>query len=110
MSGLYHLEDNRWRWMARRGVVLLKSPAEAQPLRGGVRDPRPVARAAHRTAAGRPRGGGPDLRRPGHLHAGIPARCAPAGASATVEIVADKSFSVAGDRRELSIIVTGVGF
>ena len=33
-----------------------------------------------------------------------------AGPGATVEIVADNAFSVAGDRRELSIIVTGLGF
>ena len=109
VTGFHALESGRWRWMARRGVALLKSPADAKRLR--VEFVIPDASPARRVellldgtaVAAR------SYARPGsYTLESEPVRAA--GAGATVEIVADNSFSVAGDRRELSIIVTGVGF
>lgn len=109
VTGLYSLEGGRWRWMARRGVVLLKSPESPKRLEVEftIPGPSPARRldvlldgqpVASRTFAG-----------PGsYTLASEPLR--PAGAGATVTLITDRSFSVAGDRRELSIIVTGIGF
>ena len=109
MTGFHALESGRWRWMARRGVALLKSPAERETAAGGVRNSGRLARAAGGVAAGRAAVAARSYARPGsYTLESEPVRAA--GAGATVEIVADNSFSVAGDRRELSIIVTGVGF
>jgi hypothetical protein len=109
VAGLYNLENNRWRWMAKRGVVLLKSPAAAAPLVAEFVIPEPSpARGLEmqvdgRTVAARacPGPGSYTLESP-------PLR--PEAPSVTVTLIADKVFSVAGDRRELSVILTGVGF
>ena len=109
VTGLYSLEDNRWRWMARRGVVLLKSPAEPKALvvEFVIPGPSPARRLEvqldGRTVAAQayPGPGSYTLESPPVM---------PAAAGATVTLVADKAFSVAGDRRELSVIVTGIGF
>lgn len=109
VTGFHALEGGRWRWMAVRGVALLKSPAEPRRLR--VEFTIPAASPARRVellldgraVAARSCAG------PGsYVLESEPVRAA--GAGATVEIVADNSFSVPGDRRQLSLIVTGVGF
>lgn len=109
ITGLHALEEGRWRWMERRAVVLLNSPD--QPRRLAVEftipGPSPVRRMEirldGRVVASESYGG------PGsYTLVSEPLR--PEGASATVTLVTDRWFSVAGDRRELSVIVTGVGF
>ena len=109
VTGFYGLEDNRWRWMAQRGVVLLKSPAAAAPLSVEFLVPNasPARRleiqVEGRTVAERncPGPGTYKVTSP-PLHPETP--------SVTVTLVADRAFSVAGDRRELSVIITGLGF
>jgi hypothetical protein len=109
VSGIYDLEDHRFRWMSRSAVVALKSPASALPLRVefGIPDNAPGRRLTLRldgreVASELYRGpGGYTLTTP-PLH--------PAGASTTVQIEVDRAFSVAGDRRELGIVLTAVGF
>lgn len=109
VTGLYGLEGERWRWMGRRGVVLLKSPEIPKRLQVEftIPGPSPARRVEvlldGRTVAAQTYAG------PGsYTLASEPLR--PAGPGATVTLVTDKSFSVAGDRRELSIIVSGIGF
>lgn len=108
VAGLYKLEGS-WRWMARQGIVLLKSPAEARPLEAEftIPDASPARRITllldGRVVASQ------TYPHPGRYKlASEP--LLPATPGVTVTLEADKSFSVAGDRRELSIIVTGIGF
>lgn len=109
ITGLYGLEDGRWRWMAQRGVVLLKSPAGPRRLEVEFTIPGPSpARRVEMQLDGRVVAS-QEYAAPGSYKlASEPLQ--PAGASATVTLVTDQAFSVAGDRRELSIIVTGIGF
>ncbi|HYW41388.1 MAG TPA: hypothetical protein VE959_00945 [Bryobacteraceae bacterium] len=109
VSGIYDLEDNSFRWMSRSGVVALKSPAEAAPLRAVFRIPdNAPARKVTVLLDGREIAsqtyaapGAYELETP-------PAR--PAGPSATVEIDIDRTFHAPPDSRDLGIVLTGLGF
>jgi hypothetical protein len=109
VSGIFSLEDHRFRWMSRTAVVALKSPPAALPLRATFTIP-PQARARRVTLLldGRevasqtyPAPGTYTLESP-------PVR--PAGAAAMVEIAIDQTFFAPGDSRELGIVLTGAGF
>ncbi|MBI1786224.1 MAG: hypothetical protein HYR60_01570 [Acidobacteria bacterium] len=97
------------RWTGARAAILLKSPAGAKRLRVRffIHDRAPARRvtllvdgaeAASQTYPG-----------PGSYTLESPPR-QPAGASATLTVVVDKTFSVAGDRRELGVILMEAGF
>jgi hypothetical protein len=106
VSGVYQLEGgNAWRWMSGRAVILLKKPARPGRLRASI--------SIHDTAP---------ARRVTLLLDGVqvadqtypaPGRyvleSGPVSGS-VVTIVADKTFSVPGDSRELGIILSEVGF
>ena len=109
VGGLFSLEDNRFRWMSRSGLVALANPPAALPLRAAFTIP-PQARARRVTLLldGRevasqtyPAPGTYTLESP-------PLRAA--GAVAMVEIAIDQTFFAPGDSRELGIVLTGVGF
>jgi len=109
VSGIYALEDNRYRWMARAAVVALSSPLAALPLRATFTIP-PQARA-RRVALlldGR------QVVSQAYAAAGTytlespPVRAA--GAVAIAEIAVDQTFFAPPDSRELGIVLTGVGF
>ena len=109
VSGIFSLEDNRFRWMSRSATVALASPAAALPLRALFTIP-PQARARRVTLLldGRevasqtyPVPGTYTLESP-------PMRAA--GAVATVEITIDETFFAPGDSRELGMVLTSVGF
>jgi hypothetical protein len=109
VSGIYSLEDHRYRWMSRTAVVALNSPSAALPLRATFTIP-PQARARRVTLLldGRevasqtyPAPGTYTLESP-------PVRAA--GAVAIAEIAIDQTFFAPGDSRELGIVLTGVGF
>jgi hypothetical protein len=109
VSGIYSLEDHRFRWMSRAAVVALKSPQAALPLRVTFTIP-PQARARRvallldgREVASQtyPAPGTYTLESP-------PVRAA--GAVAMVEIAIDQTFFAPPDSRELGIVLTGVGF
>jgi hypothetical protein len=109
VSGIFSLEDNRFRWMSRSAVVALASPPAALPLRATFTIP-PQAHARRVTLLldGRqvasqtyPAPGTYTLESP-------PVR--PAGATAMVEIAIDQTFFAPPDSRELGIVLTGVGF
>jgi hypothetical protein len=109
VTGLYGLEGGRWRWMAQRAVVLVKSPESAKRLEVEFTIPGPSpARRMEIQLDGRPVASQTYSGPGSYTLASAPLR--PEGASATVTLLTDKSFSVPGDRRELSVIVTGVGF
>ncbi|MGI8741829.1 MAG: ArnT family glycosyltransferase [Bryobacteraceae bacterium] len=109
VSGIYDLENGKSRWMGGTGVVLLKSPAQPEPLSiSFFIPPQATARqvrvlidgqlAAQQSFAG---GGAYTLKTP-------PMR--PSGPSAMITITADKTFSVPGDQRELGIVLIEAGF
>ena len=106
VSGVYELEQNKSRWMAGQAVILLKSPAEARPLRVILYTPNPrrveVALDGRQVA-------GQTIDKPGIYTLEAPAQRS-AGAVATVTITVDKTVTVPGDRRELGVVLMGVGF
>ena len=109
VSGVYDLEDNRYRWMSGRGVLLLKAPQQPMPIQVQLYIPdNAPARIVTLSLDDRP------LReikydRPGsYTITTDPIQ--PAGGTATLNIAVDKTFSVPGDGRELGIILTGAGF
>ena len=109
VSGIYDLEDHRFRWMAKSAVVMLKSPPAAQPLHvefsipGNAPARRITLRLDGRDVASQTFPG------PGAYSLATPP-IAPARTSATLQIDLDQSFSVPGDRRDLGIVLTAVGF
>jgi hypothetical protein len=106
VSGIYALEDDRYRWMAARAVVALKSPAEPRPLRVEFSIPDPAA-ARHvallldgrEVAAATYDGPGQyALTSAGPLQGSI------------VEVVVDRTFRAPPDARDLGIVLDAVGF
>jgi 4-amino-4-deoxy-L-arabinose transferase-like glycosyltransferase len=108
-SGIYKLEENRYRWAGGRAVVLLKSPAEPMPLSVTFYIPpaapaRQVAlwldgvRLAERTYPA-----------PGLYTLATPP-VAPGRPTASAAFTVDKTFSPPGDQRVLGAILSGIGF
>jgi hypothetical protein len=109
VSGIYGLEDGRWRWMSGRAVILLKRPEGAPVFELDLNIP-PSAPARRVTVA---IGGVEILQKtlaaPGSytLTSGaVPASAGPA----IVTITVDKTFFAPGDNRELGVILNGAGF
>jgi hypothetical protein len=108
VTGIFGLEGNS-RWMSRSAVVALKSPASAQPLRVNFFIPEnsPARRVSvlvdgQEVAAKTFAAPGPyTLESP-------PVK--PAGATATVQIDLDKTFTAPPDQRELGVVLTSVGW
>jgi hypothetical protein len=109
VSGLYDVEGGAWRWMSASALVLLKSPAQPLPIKAvfTIPDPAP-ARHIELLLDGRvvasqtySAAGTYTLKSPPQL---------PSGTSATVTLTLDRTFSVPGDRRELGMVVSGIGF
>jgi hypothetical protein len=109
VSGIDSLEDNRFRWMAGRAVVLLKRPDTALPLElelfiPDVAPARKVSVTIDGLSAAEATYPSPGAYR----LVSIPQ---PAGTGAvTVVIEVDRTFSVPGDHRALGVILSGVGF
>jgi len=109
VSGLYALEDNRFRWMAGTAVILVKAPEKPLPLRATFTIPA-AAPARHvrilldgRVVAEKTYTG------PGTYTL----ESAPEGtaaSSATLSIEVDRTYRAPGDSRDLGIVLTGAGF
>jgi len=109
VSGLYSLEENKWRWTGQRAVMLVKPPAGTAPLAAEIYIPdsapgRTVVMRLNGVEVARKTFAGPDSYR---LESGP---VSAAGDSATVELSIDRDFSAPGDNRKLGFILTGVGF
>jgi len=109
LSGVYQLEEGRFRWMGRRAVILLKSPSEPAPLEVLVYLPEkaPARRlwvelndelVLERELAG------------AGVHALVSPAVAPRGPVARLVLTVDRTFWVPGDHRELGVIVSAAGF
>jgi hypothetical protein len=109
VSGVYQLEEGRWRWMSERAVVLLKRPAAPLPLQVVfyISDQAPARRVSVEVE-GQPVAE-QTYSRPG-TYTLVSAPRAVTGDTATVTISVDKTFMAAGDHRRLGIILSAVGF
>lgn len=109
VSGIDKLEDQRYRWMGRRGVLLLKSPGIETPLLVDLYIPdtapgREITVTLDGALLVRQR-----YDKPGPYKLQTkPIR--PAGQSASLTIEIDKTYSVHGDQRILGLILVGAGF
>ena len=108
-SGIYQLEENRYRWTAGRAVVLLKPPARPAPLSVTffLSPATPARRVAlwldgvlliERTYAA-----------PG-LYTLVSPPVLPKQPAASAAFTVDKTFSPPGDQRVLGVILSGIGF
>ncbi len=110
VSGVFPLEDGRWRWTGERAVLLLKAPAT--PSRLAVRlylPPQSPARQVtlqvdSRTVAHA------NYTRDGIYTLESSTPLILHGDSASVEISVERTFSPPGDRRRLGLILQQVGF
>lgn len=109
VSGVYSVEEGRWRWSSPRAVFLLKSPPGVTPVRVNLYIPE--------TAPGRRitielNGAVIDQRTlPGPGVAEIvTSPQAPGATTATLAVSIDRGFSSPGDGRTLGFILTGAGF
>jgi hypothetical protein len=109
VSGVYQLENGQWRWMGQTAVIMLKPPAQPSPLevRFTIPDQAParhvVVELNNRQVASQ------TYPTPGSYTLSS-AALKPDGASATIIITIDKTFSVPGDHRQLGIVLSEVGF
>jgi hypothetical protein len=109
ISGLYELEGGAWRWTAGSAAVLLKSPPHPLPVEAvfSIPEAAPARRVRllldGREIVSQTYGG------PGAYTLKSPPQ-SPTGASATVTLAIDRTFSVPGDHRELGIVVSAIGF
>ena len=109
VSGVYQLESGQWRWMSQTAVILLKPPAQAAPLvvRFTIPDPAPARRVT--LELNNQRVASQTYASPGAYTLSSPP-LRPSGASATLTITVDRTFSVPGDHRQLGIILSEAGF
>jgi hypothetical protein len=108
-SGIYKLEENRYRWGSGRAVVLLKSPREAMAL--SVTFYIPPAAPARRVALWLD---GTTVAEqtyavPG-LYTLVSPPVTPKQPAASAAFTVDKTFSPPGDQRVLGVILSGIGF
>ncbi len=109
VSGVYQLEENRFRWMAGRAVFLMRLPPAPTPL--VVEFVIPEAAPARRVTLylNDLQVGIRDCAGPGAYRldsAPVKAK----GDSATVAVAVDRTFTVPGDRRNLGIVLSAIGF
>jgi hypothetical protein len=110
VSGLYDVEQGRWRWMSAKAILLLKPPATPRPVVEAVFsipdqsparrvtlsvDDVPVVEKTFAAPGAYTLTSGPVTLR---------------SESPTVSITVDRVFSVPGDRRELGIVLLSAGF
>ncbi len=109
VSGVYQLEENRFRWMGARATLLLKRPAAAAGLEIVLYLPENApARRIQVSVDGAPlldtRLAGPGA------HRLVTPPVPPGPGAASVTIAVDRTFQVPGDQRELGVILAEVGF
>ncbi len=110
VSGVYKLENGAWRWMAGRGVLLLKPPAIAAPLEANFYIPeQSPARTVTILADGVEVAHG-EYPEPGSYTLVSDRVIAAAGDSVVIEILAGGTFSPPGDQRELGLVLNAAGF
>jgi hypothetical protein len=105
VSGLFGAEERSWRWMGEKAVILLKPPMQPQPLHLTFNIPG-VAPARRVTVAL----DGAVLEDKTYDKPGGYTLTTKPVSGGTVTISVDKTFSTAGDQRQLGMIVSELGF
>jgi hypothetical protein len=109
LSGFFAPEQGGWRWMSRRGVALLRTPENPASfeLKFTIHDlstaRRVIVRLDGETIANE------TYEQPGVQTLKVPIS-APANQTAEIQIEADQPFQAPGDKRDLSLVVSGFGF
>ena len=109
LSGIFELEDGKTRWMSGTAILLLKSPVQPEPVQVQFYIPPTAPARQVRIYVDGQLAADKIYAAPG-AYALVTAPIKPAGASATVTITVDKTFSVPGDRRDLGMILIEAGF
>jgi hypothetical protein len=109
VSGVYQLENRRWRWMSRIAVILLKMPTNPAVLEVHFTIP-DVAPARRVTVELYGRQVASETYAGAGTYTLSSAALQPVADAATVTITVDRVFSAPNDRRELGIILSEVGF
>jgi hypothetical protein len=105
VSGMFGAEEASWRWMGEKAVVLLKPPSQPQPLHVVFNIPGPApARRVTLVLDGAV------LEDKAYDKPGTYTLTTRAVSGHTVTVSVDKTFSVAGDQRQLGMIVSELGF
>lgn len=108
VSGVYEIESGPWRWMSRKAVLALKSPARPEPLevRFFIPPQSPVRRVTvsvdDTVLENREVGPGAFTIRTAPLKS--------AGDAALLTIAVDRTFRAPGDARDLGMVLIGAGF
>ena len=109
VSGVYDLEDGKTRWMSGAAVLLLKSPAQAEPVEVQFYIPPTAPARQVRVSVDGKQIAEQAYEGPGSYTLTTDPLM-PAGPSATITITVDKTFSVPGDHRVLGMILIEAGF
>ncbi len=109
VSGIDRVEDGRYRWMEKKGVLLLKRPPTAMPVRVEFFLPdQSPAREVTLTLDGK------EVARRTYSSRGAfsieSEAVMPAGEAAVLAVEVDQTFSVPGDQRVLGMIIVSAGF
>lgn len=109
VSGIHELENNQWRWMDGRGVMLLKRPAAAAPVEVKIYLPdqapgrRVTVALDGRTVLDQ------TLAATGSHTLKTEPYAAP-GEDVQLTVTIDQTFQAPGDNRRLGLILAGAGF
>jgi hypothetical protein len=101
VSGVYELEDGKFRWMGKRAVLLLKPPAQPEPLAVKFYIPDNAPGRTVTVSVDGKQAARQTYDKPGAYTLETPPV---AGSMVAVEI--DQGFSVPGDNRQLGMILT----
>jgi hypothetical protein len=108
-SGVYQLEQGRFRWMSGRAVFVLKAPPGPAPLRAVFNIPEIAPGRRVTLYLDEARVASESYSAPG-TYTLETAPLKPARETAAVAISVDRTFTVSGDRRRLGIVLSEVGF
>jgi hypothetical protein len=105
VSGIYDIENGQFRWMSGKAVLLLKSPAQPASLeiRFFIPDQAP---ARHVTVLA----GSAEVASEAYPAPGAYTLITKPATNGNITILVEKTFSVPGDRRELGVVLSRVGF
>jgi hypothetical protein len=105
VSGVYEIENGQYRWMSGKAVILLKTPKQPAPLeiRFFIPEQAPVRKVTVLA-------GDTEVASQTYAAPGAYSLTTKPSSNGTITIKVDKTFSVAGDQRDLGMVLTAVGF
>ncbi len=109
-SGIYELEEGRFRWMGGRGVILLKRPAAPSVLEVSLYVPEQAPGRRVTASVDGKVVVQAEFARPGSYTLASDGPVAVESDPAQVVIEVDRTFSPPGDQRELGLILSAAGF